>query len=453
LTKDIQAMFPNSGNVSADSAKSIGTLGAAEATGAFLFNRGHSHGGSSGSPITSIPGGSLVVEYTDDNGTTSTDAVFTSAGAADFSGTVTQRSGLTSETPNAFDLFNSYSNPDGASAALPIMSMDPEGDANFIGITIQDLFTSGVAYVDNNYIFTTGSGLSPYTLDYSLFGGEGREEFGSSPALYRYYLKDHLGSTRAVWAPDVGSGQLTEATGYLPYGTQVPIITPTGDEATREKFTGKELDKDGADAGNNITGVQLSYFGKRYYDGMAGMWTSTDPDHQFMDAYAYGPNNPLNGGDKKGTYWIIEHDVTSSGNDDGKGTYQYTYFTIQTESYLTMVLSGNIYDKTKDDCAGAVLDHIFGKVPIIGAVVSDIYNIVNLCSTAKEAADLEQNDTKHFDKLNMFQLSNAHIYWFKRDAFDAVDKASEDNENAPVEYWGTKKVNEFEDRDQSTGTQ
>jgi len=259
-----------------------------------------SSGGSSGSPITSIPGGSLVVEYTDDNGTTSTDAVFTAAGAADFSGTVTQQSGLTSETPNAFELFNSYSNPDGASAALPIMSMDPEGDANFIGITIQDLFTSGVAYVDNNYIFTTGSGLSPYTLDYSLFGGEGREEFGSSPALFRYYLKDHLGSTRAVWAPDVGSGQLTEATGYLPYGTQVPIITPTGDEATREKFTGKELDKDGVDAGNTITGVRLDYFGARYYDAMVGVWVACDPKKQYYSPYSFVGNNPISCFDPNG---------------------------------------------------------------------------------------------------------------------------------------------------------
>ena len=122
-------------------------------------------------------------------------------------------------------------------------------------------------------------------------------------------VKDNLGSTRAVWAPDVGSGQLIEATGYLPYGTQVAIITPTANEAAREKFTGKELDKDGvgtdeADAETNtVTGVQLSYFGKRYYDAMTGVWTSTDPDHQFKDAYTYGPNNPLNGADIKGSIW------------------------------------------------------------------------------------------------------------------------------------------------------
>jgi len=115
-------------------------------------------------------------------------------------------------------------------------------------------------------------------------------------------VKDHLGSTRAVWAPDVGSGQLTEATGYLPYGTQVPIITPTGDEATREKFTGKELDKDGADAGSNtVTGVQLDYFGKRYYDGITGRWVEVDPREQFLDAYNYCADNPITHSDKDGS--------------------------------------------------------------------------------------------------------------------------------------------------------
>ncbi len=167
------------------------------------------------------------------------------------------------------------------------------------------LFCSGVAYVDNNYIFTTNSGIAAYALDYALFGGEGREEFGS-PNLFRYYLKDHLGSTRAVWAPDVGSGQLVEATGYLPYGTQVAIITPTANEAAREKFTGKELDKDGvgtdvADAGTNtVTGVQLSYFGARYFDAMTGMWVACDPLSQYHSPFNYCGNNPIKNKDPDG---------------------------------------------------------------------------------------------------------------------------------------------------------
>ncbi len=142
----------------------------------------------------------------------------------------------------------------------------------------------------------TSSGITPYALDYALFGGDGREEIGS-PNLFRYYLKDHLGSTRAVWAPDVA--QLIEATGYLPYGTQIPIITPTANEAAREKFTGKELDKDGVgtdladETSNTVTGVQLSYFGARYYDAMTGAWVTRDPKGQFHSPYTYAGDCPL----------------------------------------------------------------------------------------------------------------------------------------------------------------
>ena len=130
-------------------------------------------------------------------------------------------------------------------------------------------------------------------------------------------VKDNLGSTRAVWAPDVGSGQLIEATGYLPYGTQVAIITPTANEAAREKFTGKELDKDGvgtdlADAGTNtVTGVQLSYFGKRYYDEIIGMWVACDPAKDFFNSYQY-TINPIGHIDPNGAV-----DLTISGGVRG----------------------------------------------------------------------------------------------------------------------------------------
>jgi RHS repeat-associated protein len=234
------------------------------------------------------------------SGATSLNAVFTANGYADFSATVFQQSTLTAEPDNALAVI--FNNPDHLSQSVDAMTIDQSGDAYFAGISISSLFTSGVAYVDNNYIYSTSSGSSLYALDYALFGGEGREEFGSSPTVFRFYLKDHLVSTRAVWAPELN--KLINATGYLPYGTQVPIISTAG-ENTREKFTGKELDKDGMDAtdkNNTITGVRLDYFGKRYYDAEIGRWLSTDLLHQFYNPYSYGLGNPISGIDPDGLY-------------------------------------------------------------------------------------------------------------------------------------------------------
>ena len=254
--------------------------------------------GSVGSSISAIPPGALVVEYTNSGGNTSVEAVFTSSGEVNFSGTVYQQSTLTSTKIGDFTLL--FTNPGQSSANTFIMDMNQAGNVYLAGNVIQELFSSGVAYVDNNYVFTANADTAafPYAISYALVGGEGREDIEGSSTLFRYYLKDHLGSTRAVWAPDVGTGQLIEATGYLPYGTQVTLIIPPADDATREKFTGKELDKDGegpdeTDPTNTITGVQLDYFGGRYYDAQIGIWVGCDPKKQFFSPYCYVGNNPI----------------------------------------------------------------------------------------------------------------------------------------------------------------
>ena len=254
-----------------------------------------------------------MLTYTNNGGTTSEKAVFTANGVVnvDFNGTVTMQSTLTTESEGNLTLL--FINANGSFVTPAALSIDQLGDADLPGLVITSPFSSGVAYVDNNYIFTTNSGITAYALDYALFGGEGREEIGS-PNLFRYYLKDHLGSTRAVWAPDQ-QGTI-EATAYLPYGTQISLGSAAG-EMTREKFTGKELDKDGvgtdlADAGTNtVTGVQLSYFGKRYYDEIIGMWVACDPAKDFFNSYQY-TINPIGHIDPNGAV-----DLTISGGVRG----------------------------------------------------------------------------------------------------------------------------------------
>ncbi|MBN1130162.1 MAG: RHS repeat-associated core domain-containing protein [Chitinispirillaceae bacterium] len=106
--------------------------------------------------------------------------------------------------------------------------------------------------------------------------------------LYHYYLKDHLGSTRMVVADD---GNLVDAMMYHPYGKMEPVVD--GTESVRERFTGKELDQDGENLTYSSNGMDLQYFGARYYDPETGVWTSVDPEKQFWNSYGYCGNSPV----------------------------------------------------------------------------------------------------------------------------------------------------------------
>jgi RHS repeat-associated protein len=125
--------------------------------------------------------------------------------------------------------------------------------------------------------------------------GDGRIIFnttpgGTSPFSWEYYLTDHLGSTRMVINDQ---GTVTEATNYQPYGTMTPIATSTSAIPVREKFTTKEFDTEGgSDSADD--GMNLYYFGARYYDPEVGVWTARDPVDQYWNSYAYTGGNPVN---------------------------------------------------------------------------------------------------------------------------------------------------------------
>jgi RHS repeat-associated protein len=105
-----------------------------------------------------------------------------------------------------------------------------------------------------------------------------------------YYFSDHLGSASVITDQ---SGYIQEQYYYYPYGGQ--LVTSTGSDSNRYKFTGKERD----------TESNLDMFGARYYASTMGRfmtpdWSATPEaipygelsNPQSLNRYSYVKNNP-----------------------------------------------------------------------------------------------------------------------------------------------------------------
>lgn len=110
----------------------------------------------------------------------------------------------------------------------------------------------------------------------------------------RYYITDHLGSTRAV--VDDG-GNVLETFDYYPFGLLMPKRSSTTGNTT-EKFSGKELDEN----------TNQYYFGARYLDPALGRFFVPDryaDKYPSMTPYQYAANNPINFIDVNGdSVWV-----------------------------------------------------------------------------------------------------------------------------------------------------
>ena len=144
---------------------------------------------------------------------------------------------------------------------------------------------SGWSITKDEYYSRDASGkeiavYQSYTLDYWNVWGTGNEGRIKSTGMKYFYLKDHLGSIRAVINQN---NVLVQAQDYDPWGH----IARTWDSTSADyKFTGKEHDKEST----------YDYFGARFYDARIANWGSVDPlfkKHIQWSPYNYVLRNPM----------------------------------------------------------------------------------------------------------------------------------------------------------------
>jgi RHS repeat-associated protein len=197
-----------------------------------------------------------------------------------------------------------------------------------------------------------GTTTQTFGLNYILTP-EGRITIGDAGVInYEYFLKDHLGSTRIVFADysDDGVAEIIQEDSYYPFGMQMPGLSErtSGIQPNQYLYNGKELHQ----------GIDLDWYdyGARMYDPIIGRWNVID---QFSnEAYSWTPyryafNNPTNFIDSDGNfeYWIgaAAYALFNGGGEihrDAGGEY-----------YVSQQVK-HIY-KTEEDKAGITINRIF----------------------------------------------------------------------------------------------
>ena len=132
----------------------------------------------------------------------------------------------------------------------------------------------------------------------------------------RFYMKDHLGSVRAV--TDVSGNVVSSQDGACPrmllagdaWGYLLENRVYDSDVSVY-KFTSKERDDES----------KYDYFGVRYYDARVGRWGGIDPNEQqriWLSPYNFVQNNPLNSIDPNGLLDKPIYDIDGNflGTDD-----------------------------------------------------------------------------------------------------------------------------------------
>jgi len=128
------------------------------------------------------------------------------------------------------------------------------------------------------------------TLKKTLFEGGYVDMIGNTP-VYMFFIKDHLGSGRAVVSE---TGEVLQTNDYYPFGDLFCSAGTADSSGNRYRFTGKEL--------GDETG--LYDFLARFLQTGLGRFTTIDPlaeKYPGISPYTYCKGNPVRYVDKRGT--------------------------------------------------------------------------------------------------------------------------------------------------------
>ena len=247
----------------------------------------------------------------------------------------------------------------------------------------------------------TGSPAITLDCDVTSAGRIVRENTadGSSTYKVQHYLRDHLGSVRAVIDGDTGT--VIEASDYYQFGKRIqvtapvsepvegaqhaaepavaPVATATSVASTsspnRWRFSGKE------DQSFLGASIPLLDFGARMYDPTTARWTAIDPmaeDYHGVSPYAYCLGNPISIIDPNGRWITLYYNG-----------HEYRYQDGQFLQYQTEGNNAGSYVPTSD-----------AQVQSLGGMLTELSKV----KTGKSLIDYFSNDENNayiqFDEGN-----------------------------------------------------
>jgi RHS repeat-associated protein len=171
--------------------------------------------------------------------------------------------------------------------------------------TVKAGATSSTEYYSGNMVYAVPgtTTFSPSTHLSYISAEQGRLVKSGSSFLYEYFLKDHLGNTRALFADSdydgyISTSEVYQYANYYPFGMLQDRSATLADD-NRRLYNGKELQSDAFNLdgmGGDDAFFDWYDYSARFYDPQIGRFHTLDKfSEKYVNftPYHYGANNPI----------------------------------------------------------------------------------------------------------------------------------------------------------------